>query len=789
MAVPLTLSSVPAQTPWAQYVASTGQAVFPYPFEITQDSDLVVLVNGVQQPVDGGYTLTGQGASGGGNVNFAVGQVQGTVITLYRNISIARLTQLAQNGTFFSANFNDEFNRIYLIMQQLQQSLLPGGNQAFALMVPNSNSPAPTTLLTPASYAGKYLSFDGNGNPIPAALTSSGALTGPIVATVLNGSPQNLPIPVSAAETAASVVPVNLYYPVGYVDRYGTNTTPGTTSMVTAITNAIAVIVQQGGGAVVFKDGADYFVGNFSTGFQPQGVFNIVQSSNITFRGRGRIVSNTSSNALPYIFYLTDCNQITFDGLRFFDMGYDPTVTFQGPIGIVATSTLTTDSGGYSLRDVRGQNIITPFLVAPGTSTGRVRGVNFQNVKTDNCFYGAAFQENGDAVTGSIVVNNPVRAYFVYGVHGHNITLNIWHDATSQGANAVIDIKRYNNDTSGIKIRGSFHGSLVQYGSLFNFESQMTTGTAGITQYGAITGGSLYTSGWYANVPMTGGTGTGATATIEIVGGVVVGIWPCARGKGYLTTDTLSCAAASVGGTGSGFSVAITSVGATISDVDIDIDLTGAPVVDPTVSGVTPFPVQFRSYTQGGVLNVTTTDVYDGITIRGNLGDWSFAQPGQTPQPINIASTQLGIPGRLSLGGDFFGNFGGQPQWYPGFTVRTTADTEVYTKLGDLTAAAVAIDMSKYDGQVFGLRVVIHATKNWNSGSDITDAEFILTGHKVFSNTPTIDTTTSGFSSTHGTATTPSFGVSGSNITVSFTNYNTAASYLKMSVQSLGRFT
>ena len=54
MAVPLTLSSVPAQTPYVQYVSSAGQTVFPYPFEITQDSDLVVLINGVQQAIIGG---------------------------------------------------------------------------------------------------------------------------------------------------------------------------------------------------------------------------------------------------------------------------------------------------------------------------------------------------------------------------------------------------------------------------------------------------------------------------------------------------------------------------------------------------------------------------------------------------------------------------------------------------------------------------------------------------------------------------------------------------------------
>lgn len=68
MAVSLTLSSVPAQTPYVQYVSGASQTVFPYPFEITQDSDLVCVINGVAQPTDAGYTLTGQGATNGGNL-------------------------------------------------------------------------------------------------------------------------------------------------------------------------------------------------------------------------------------------------------------------------------------------------------------------------------------------------------------------------------------------------------------------------------------------------------------------------------------------------------------------------------------------------------------------------------------------------------------------------------------------------------------------------------------------------------------------------------------------------
>ena len=56
----------------------------------------------------------------------------------------------------------------------------------------------------------------------------------------------------TAAERSASITPTNLRYPQGHVLRYGTNTTPGTTDMATAINNAVLVMVAHGGGDVVY---------------------------------------------------------------------------------------------------------------------------------------------------------------------------------------------------------------------------------------------------------------------------------------------------------------------------------------------------------------------------------------------------------------------------------------------------------------------------------------------------------------------------------------------------------
>ena len=221
MAVPLTVASVPAQTPYIQYVSAASQTVFPYPFEITQDSDLVCLINGVAQATDSGYTLSGQGATGGGNLTFTLGQAAGTIITLYRDISIARITQLAQNGTFFSSNFNNEYNRIYLIMQQLEQSI------AQCLQIPNTNNPQLTSyVLTPAAYANKYLSFDSNGNPTPALLTSSGTITGALINPLIYGQ--------TAQEITAGYTPSSTAIPVEYdIERFG-----GTPGISTAAINA-----------------------------------------------------------------------------------------------------------------------------------------------------------------------------------------------------------------------------------------------------------------------------------------------------------------------------------------------------------------------------------------------------------------------------------------------------------------------------------------------------------------------------------------------------------------------
>ena len=79
-----------------------------------------------------------------------------------------------------------------------------------------------------------------------------------------------------------------------------------------------------------------------------------------------------------------------------------------------------------------------------------------------------------------------------------------------------------------------------------------------ITTLGTVTGGSGYTGGVYYNVPLTGGSGSGALATIVVTNGTVVSVELTSQGALYVVGDILSAATTYIGG-GINFSVPVTA--------------------------------------------------------------------------------------------------------------------------------------------------------------------------------------------------------------------------------------
>lgn len=95
-----------------------------------------------------------------------------------------------------------------------------------------------------------------------------------------------------------------------------------------------------------------------------------------------------------------------------------------------------------------------------------------------------------------------------------------------------------------------------------SFSCPGVQGGLGVT---ALTSGGTGYAGGLSNVynfvPLTGGTGSGATATVAITNGIVtnVTLTPVTVGGGYSVGDVLSAAASGLGGSGSGLAITVKS--------------------------------------------------------------------------------------------------------------------------------------------------------------------------------------------------------------------------------------
>lgn len=76
----------------------------------------------------------------------------------------------------------------------------------------------------------------------------------------------------------------------------------------------------------------------------------------------------------------------------------------------------------------------------------------------------------------------------------------------------------------------------------------------------SLVGGSGYPNGTYNNVPLTGGTGTGALATVTILGGAVTSVVISKAGFMYKTGNVLSASNTNLGGAGTGFSITVSTI-------------------------------------------------------------------------------------------------------------------------------------------------------------------------------------------------------------------------------------
>ena len=163
--------------PRVQYTATAGQTSFTVGFEFFTNADLKVF-NGATQlsfaasPSDATeYSVTGAGVTGGGSITLgSPGATVNDVITISRDIAIARSTDFPTSGAFQIASLNDELDKITAMAQQLERDL-KFSPRASATTSSSFN------LTFPDMVAGKVLSANSGGTGLEFTIDASGLLT------------------------------------------------------------------------------------------------------------------------------------------------------------------------------------------------------------------------------------------------------------------------------------------------------------------------------------------------------------------------------------------------------------------------------------------------------------------------------------------------------------------------------------------------------------------------------------------------------------------------------------
>ncbi|HHT0959322.1 TPA: phage tail fiber protein [Enterobacter hormaechei] len=108
--------SVPNQTPYIIYNANGLTTVFPFEFYIINSGDIQVTINGTV--ITSGYTVSGVGNIGGGDVIFITPPASGSVVMLERVVPMYRLTDYQDNGDLLADTVNKDFDRLWMAIQR-----------------------------------------------------------------------------------------------------------------------------------------------------------------------------------------------------------------------------------------------------------------------------------------------------------------------------------------------------------------------------------------------------------------------------------------------------------------------------------------------------------------------------------------------------------------------------------------------------------------------------------------------------------------------------------------------
>lgn len=275
----MTITATPSEI---GYLGNGVTLSFAIPFVFDTSADLkvysTVIITGVITELTTGFTVTG-GSGSTGNIAFSVAPASTVTITILDDPALTQPADYISNDAFPAETHERALDRVTRISKRLYQTVQK------TLRVRDGDASSGDDLLIPtlSSRASKFLAFDANGNPIASEAVSDGDAL--LRAELIAGASSlvkstAIKYDITPAEISAGVVPVNYAipsYPLNLL-RYGTNTTPGTTDMLSAVNSLVLVAKQMTSPHLVIPDGL-YYISALAT-------FDVPSYSTIEWNGK-----------------------------------------------------------------------------------------------------------------------------------------------------------------------------------------------------------------------------------------------------------------------------------------------------------------------------------------------------------------------------------------------------------------------------------------------------------------------------------------------------------------------
>lgn len=224
-------------TPRIQYTGDGAQTAFTYPFPIFADADLDVYEGTTLKALTTHYSVSGAGDSNGGTVTFGTAPANGVVVTIARNLSIARTTDFQESGEFRASVLNDELDKQTAFIQQVDDRV------DRSVQLP-STSTSTADLSLPDPEADKLLGWnaaaDGLENKAP-------EVTGATASTLAEGAPAT-----ASYDDATGVIAFGI--PVGATGDTGAAGADGSDGLFSGAEATVSVAT---GDLVAIKDTSD----------------------------------------------------------------------------------------------------------------------------------------------------------------------------------------------------------------------------------------------------------------------------------------------------------------------------------------------------------------------------------------------------------------------------------------------------------------------------------------------------------------------------------------------------